>query len=62
MDHTGKQVLPISECFLPQLELEALRLQLDLSPDAGLTRAALRQDSLGEQFILLEGADGLPRK
>jgi len=60
MDHTGKQVLPISECFLPQLELEALRLQLDLSPDAGLTRAALRQDSLGEQFILLEGVDELP--
>ena len=60
LDHTGKQVLPISECFLPQLELEALRPQLDLSPDAGLTRVSLRQDSLGGQFILLDGADELP--
>ena len=59
MDLSGKQVVPISQCFLPLPDLEALRSQLDLSPEAGLSRVALRQDSLGEQFILLEGSDEL---
>jgi len=57
MDISGTQVVPISQCWLPLPELELLRTQLDLSPDANLTRVSLRQDSLEEQFILLEGME-----
>ncbi|HPS32298.1 MAG TPA: class I SAM-dependent RNA methyltransferase [Anaerolineaceae bacterium] len=59
MDLTGKQVVPISQCLLPLADLETLRAQLDLSPEAGLSRVVLRQDSQGEQFIVLEGPDEL---
>ncbi|MEL7645763.1 MAG: class I SAM-dependent RNA methyltransferase [Anaerolineaceae bacterium] len=57
MDLSGKQVIPISQCFLALPDLELLRKQLDLSPEARLTRVSLRQDSLEEQFILLEGLE-----
>ena len=59
MNLSGKQVVPISQCFLPLQDLEALRLQLDLSPEANLRRVALRQDSQGEQFILFEGLEDI---
>ena len=57
MDLSGKQVIPISQCFLAHPDLELLRNQLDLSPEANLTRVSLRQDSLEEQFILLGGLE-----
>jgi 23S rRNA (uracil1939-C5)-methyltransferase len=51
----GRDVLPISECHLPEPELDALWPALEFEPDSGVERAALRQGADGETLLVLEG-------
>ncbi|MFZ3070003.1 MAG: class I SAM-dependent RNA methyltransferase [Anaerolineaceae bacterium] len=57
MDISGGQIVEIQECHLPLPGVSALWPQIELGPDAGLTRLTLREDSFGEQMLLLEGKE-----
>ena len=59
MDLEGKTVVPIQECHLPTEGINALWPQIDLSPDTGITRITVREDSFGELMLVLEGSDEL---
>jgi len=57
MDLEGSTVVPIQECFLPTEGISALWPQIDLGAESGITRLTLREDSLGELMLVLEGSD-----
>lgn len=57
MDTEGTHTVPIQECHLPMEDINALWPQIDLSPETGLTRVTLREDSFGEIIVFLEGED-----
>lgn len=54
------ETLPIDHCLLISQELNQLLSQIELEPDGGIQRVVLREDSTGEQMIVLEGEDEVP--
>lgn len=54
------ETLPIANCLLISQELNQLLSQIELEPDGGIQRVVLREDSTGEQMIVLEGEDEVP--
>ena len=59
--HTdGSHLLPIQECHLPNLAINALWPQLDLDPESDLHRLGIRQDSYDELMLIMEGESDTP--
>lgn len=56
-DVSGRQFLEIQECHLPLPGINTLWPQIDLGPGAGITRLTVREDSYGEEMLLLEGEE-----
>ena len=56
-DFTGASILPISECHLPQPEIDAVWKQIEFEPGTDIQRIILRQDSFDEVVLLLEGSE-----
>ena len=52
----SSQVIPISECHLPEGPLNAIWPQLDFSPGLGLERIGLRLGVEGQSLLVLESA------
>ena len=51
----SNEVLPIAHCLLIPDDLNELLPQLELEPDSGITRLAMRNDSDGELMLVFEG-------
>ncbi|MDX9865815.1 MAG: class I SAM-dependent RNA methyltransferase [Anaerolineaceae bacterium] len=54
-----RRVIPITECFLPEEDINQIWPQLNLEPVPGLQRIELRQADNGEMLVL-SGQDELP--
>lgn len=54
------ETLLIDHCLLISEELNQLLSQIDLEPDGGIQRVVFREDSTGEQMIVLAGEDEVP--
>ncbi len=54
------QVVPITECHLPEAPLDELWRQLDFEPDSGLERLELRAGNNDEAMLELEGSEPNP--
>lgn len=54
------ETLPIDNCLLISEEMNHLLAQIELEPDGGIQRVVLREDSTGEQMMILEGEDEVP--
>ncbi len=54
------QVVPISECHLPEAPLDGLWRQLDFEPGSGLERIELRLGDNDEALLELEGSEPNP--
>ncbi len=54
------QVVPITECHLPEALLDSLWRQLDFEPGSGLARIELRQGDNDEALLELEGSEPNP--
>jgi 23S rRNA (uracil1939-C5)-methyltransferase len=56
----GEHLLPITECHLPQEEINALWPQIELGEESGVYRLGIRQDSFDEIMLIMEGEDKKP--
>jgi 23S rRNA (uracil1939-C5)-methyltransferase len=56
----GEHLLPITECHLPLAEINQIWPQIELGSDSGVYRLGIRQDSFGDQMLVLEGNDPEP--
>jgi 23S rRNA (uracil1939-C5)-methyltransferase len=56
IDAHGRNVIPISECHLPELPLNALWPRLEFDPGLGLERISLRLGVEDEAMLVLESA------
>ena len=54
------QVLPIDKCLLIPVVLIAILAQIELEPDSGISRLAMRIDSDGELMLVFEGESDDP--
>jgi 23S rRNA (uracil1939-C5)-methyltransferase len=54
IDVHGRNVIPVSECHLPEPPLNALWPALEFDPGLGLKRVSLRQDVEDEIMVVLE--------
>ncbi len=53
----GQRVVPVSECHLPEPELDALWPGLQFEPGLGLERVSLRQGAEGDVMLMLESPE-----
>ena len=56
----GEHLLPITECHLPQNEINAIWPQIELGEESGVFRLGIRQDSFDEVMLIMEGEDPKP--
>ena len=56
----SNEVLPIAKCLLIPDELNALLTQMELEPDSGISRLAMRIDNDGEMMLVFEGDSDEP--
>ncbi len=56
----GEHLLPISECHLPQDEINAIWPQIELGEESGVFRLGIRQDSFNDVMLIMEGEDAKP--
>lgn len=56
----GKHLLPITECHLPQDEINAIWPQIELGEESGVFRLGIRQDTFNDVMLIMEGEDAKP--
>ncbi len=56
----GEHLLPITECHLPQDEINAIWPQIELGDESGVFKLGIRQDSFDEVMLIMEGEDPKP--